>query len=137
MSTISTSTPKANILVVDDLKVNLNILSKMLTEYGYKVRCVIDGSMALRIAELAWPDLILLAIKMRDIDGYQLCQQLKSLTTTREIPIIFLTALEDLANKQKIFAVGGSDYITKPFEIEELTIRIDNQLVIKSANFDH
>ncbi len=133
MNITSIPTSKANILVVDDIKANLDFLSRMLTEYGYEARCVVSGSMALRVAESAWADIILLDIKMPELDGYEVCQLLRAIETTREVPIIFLTALEDLAHKKKAFAVGGSDYITKPFEMEEVVIRIENQLAVKSV----
>ena len=133
MNTIPVANPKANILVVDDLKANLDLLSKMLGERGYEARCVINGSMALRVANSAWADIILLDINMPDLDGYRVCELLRDLEPTQEIPIIFLSVLDDLADRQKAFTVGASDYITKPFEIEEVVTRIENQLAIKSA----
>lgn len=125
--------PKANILVVDDTPNNLRFLASLLTEEGYKVRSAINGQMALTAARAAKPDLILLDIKMPEMDGYQVCQQLKVEEKTREIPVIFLSALDDALDKVKAFAVGGLDYITKPFQLEEVLARIENQLNLQAA----
>jgi PAS domain S-box-containing protein len=119
---------KANILVIDDTPENLNLLSAMLTEQGYKVRSVTKGSTGLRGAQTAPPDLILLDINMPQMNGYEVCQQLKADDRTREIPVIFISALEDVLDKVKAFAVGGVDYISKPFQIEEVLARIETHL---------
>ncbi|MFM2060866.1 MAG: hypothetical protein RLZZ507_536 [Cyanobacteriota bacterium] len=124
---------KANILIVDDIPDNLRVLSHTLNEQGYKVRSVTNGNMALRVARSAHPDLILLDIKMPDMDGYEVCEQLKSDPQTKDIPVIFLSALDEALDKVKAFAVGGVDYITKPFQFEEVLARIDNQLQIQLA----
>jgi diguanylate cyclase (GGDEF)-like protein len=122
-----------NILVVDDTPDNLRVLSASLSERGYRVRCVKSGAMALITAKKAPPVLILLDIKMPEMDGYQVCEKLKADESTREIPIIFLSALDDVFDKVKAFQVGGVDYITKPFQIEEIVVRIEHQLALQEA----
>lgn len=122
--------PKADILVIDDTPENLNLLSAMLTEQGYKVRSVTKGSTGLRGANAVPPDLILLDVNMPEMNGYEVCQHLKANDRTREIPVIFLSALGDVLDKVKAFTVGGVDYITKPFQLEEVLARIENHLTI-------
>jgi PAS domain S-box-containing protein len=125
------STPKADILVIDDTPENLNLLSAMLTEQGYKVRSVTKGSTGLRGAQTTPPDLILLDINMPQMNGYEVCQGLKSDDRTRDIPVIFISALGELLDKVKAFSVGGVDYITKPFQVEEVLSRIETHLSIR------
>lgn len=125
------SLPKADILVIDDTPENLNLLSAMLTQQSYKVRSVTKGSTGLRGAQAAPPDLILLDINMPQMNGYEVCQHLKADDRTREIPVIFISALEDVLDKVKAFAVGGVDYITKPFHVEEVLARIENHLQLR------
>lgn len=120
-----------NILVVDDTPQNLHLLVDILTKYNYKVRPVPNGKLALSAAEINPPDLILLDIMMPDLDGYQVCKQLKSNPKTRDIPIIFISAIGESVDKVKAFALGGADYITKPFQIHEVLIRVKNQLALK------
>ena len=122
-----------NILVVDDIADNLRVLSNTLNQQGYKVRCAKDGATALKVAQKFIPDLILLDIKMPDMDGYTVCQHLKADPATQNIPVIFLSALDDVLDKVKAFEVGGVDYITKPFQIEEVLIRAKNQLNLQLA----
>jgi CheY-like chemotaxis protein len=122
---------KGNILIVDDLIENLHFLTKILIEKGYKVRSVTNGKMALRTVRNNPPDVILLDIKMPDIDGYQVCSILKTDEDTSDIPIIFLSALNEVFDKVKAFQVGGVDYITKPFQPEEVIARIQTQLTIQ------
>ncbi len=119
---------RVSILIVDDTPDNLRFLSQTLSDRGYKVRSVIDGQMALMVARSAIPNLILLDIKMPDLDGYEVCRLLKQDQQTREIPVIFLSALDEALDKVKAFGVGGVDYITKPFQLEEVFSRIENQL---------
>lgn len=126
-----TEPPRGNILVVDDTPNNLRLLSAMLTEQGYEVRRVISGQMALKTAAANPPDLILLDIKMLDMNGYEVCQHLKAVEQTREIPVIFISALDEVLDKVKAFAVGGVDYITKPFSEEEVFVRVENILTIR------
>ena len=122
-----------NILVVDDIADNLKVLSKTLNAQGYKVRCAKSGATAINVAHKILPDLILLDIKMPDMDGYTVCQQLKANPVTKDIPVIFLSALDDVIDKVKAFEVGGVDYITKPFQLEEVVIRAKNQLALTAA----
>ncbi len=124
---------KADILVVDDTPVNLRLLSNLLSEQGYEVRKAINGQMALTAIRTAPPDLILLDVMMPDITGYEVCTHLKQNQKTAQIPVIFLSALNDVNDKVKGFTVGGSDYITKPFEYEEIFVRINNQLALRTA----
>ncbi|BBC23830.1 GGDEF domain-containing response regulator [Pseudanabaena sp. ABRG5-3] len=122
-----------DILIVDDTPNNLRFLSTTLTEQGYKVRSVTDGLMALTVAQAAKPDLILLDIMMPNIDGYEVCQRLKANEKTNDIPVIFLSALDEVLDKVKAFSVGGVDYITKPFQLEEVLARIQTHLSLRSA----
>lgn len=123
-------TPRSSVLIVDDLPNNVRLLSIMLTEKGYQVRKAINGQMALNTVRSLIPDLILLDINMPDLNGYQVCEQLKADEKTREIPVIFISALDDVLDKVKAFQVGGVDYISKPFQGEEVMARIENQLTI-------
>jgi len=127
---IPTPDIKADILVVDDTPDNVRFLSKILAEYGYSVRKAISGTMALTAVQTQQPDLILLDIKMPDLDGYEVCQKLKKDPTTESIPVIFLSAWSEVDSKLKGFQVGGIDYITKPFQFEEVIARIETQLTI-------
>lgn len=120
----------ADILVIDDKPDNLRLLSIMLAEQGYKVRKAISGLMALTAVETARPDLILLDINMPYMNGYEVCQHLKASEATRDIPIVFLSALDDVFDKVKAFQLGGADYITKPYKVEEVIVRVENQLKI-------
>ncbi len=121
---------QVDILIVDDSADNLRVLSATLIQQGYKVRCVKSGSMALLGAKTSPPDLILLDIRMPEMDGYQVCQHLKADPQTREIPVIFLSAMDEPLDKARAFQVGGADYITKPFQVEEVLARITHQLTI-------
>ncbi|NJK65884.1 MAG: response regulator [Oscillatoriales cyanobacterium RU_3_3] len=118
----------ADILIVDDIPANIQLLSLMLIENGYKVRKVISGERALKAVELQAPDLILLDIKMPGLDGYEVCRQLKASEVTCDIPVIFISALDDVFDKVKGFEAGGADYIIKPFEPVEVLARVSAQL---------
>ena len=120
----------ADILIVDDTPANLNVLSAILGKRGYRVRPAINGALALKAAQKAAPDLILLDVQMPEMDGYQVCRQLKGDAQTRDIPVIFISALDDVLDKVEAFQVGGVDYITKPFQIEEVLARVENQLAL-------
>jgi PAS domain S-box-containing protein len=123
--------PKANLLIVDDTPVNLHMLSKMLTKQGYSVTTASSGPMALDAIQTKPPDLILLDVMMPDMDGYEVCKQLKTEARTRDIPIIFLSASHQTENKVKAFAVGGVDYITRPFQSEEVWARVETHLALR------
>lgn len=121
-----------DILVVDDTPNNLRLLLKILSGQGYRVRPVTEGAMAINAAQLAPPELILLDVKMPGMDGYEVCKQLKADERTRDVPIIFLTVLDDVIDIVKGFELGGVDYITKPVRAEELLVRIKNQIALRS-----
>jgi two-component system cell cycle response regulator len=122
---------QARILVVDDTPANLTLLVQMLSGQGYKVRVAPNGKLALISAQTNPPDLIVLDVNMPDMDGYTVCQQLKANEKTRNIPIIFISALDSVFNKVNAFSSGGVDYITKPFELVEVLARIQNQLRLR------
>ena len=119
-----------DILIVDDTPANLNVLSAILGKRGYRVRPAINGTLALKAAQKAAPDLILLDVQMPGLDGYEVCRQLKDDPQTRAIPVIFISALDDVLDKVEAFQIGGVDYITKPFQIEEVLARVENQLAL-------
>jgi signal transduction histidine kinase len=123
---------RGNILIVDDTPANLRLLSNMLTEQAYKVRAVINGAMALTAARLAPPDLVLLDINMPGMSGYEVCQALKQDPRTCDIPVIFISALDEVRDKVKAFTVGGVDYITKPFQFEEVLARVETHLALRT-----
>ena len=133
MKDTSNDLDQADILIVDDTPENLRLLSNMLSRRGYRVRKAISGSMALTAVQTLPPDLILLDIMMPEMDGYALCDRLKEDQRTRDIPVVFLSALNDVFDKVKAFNVGGADYIVKPFQIEEVLARVHHQLRIKSV----
>ncbi len=119
---------QGDILIVDDTPDNLRLLSAMLTKQGFEVRKALTGQAAIASALADAPDLILLDIKMPSMSGYEVCQQLKSNPHTEQIPVIFISALDDVIDKVKAFAAGGIDYVTKPFQEAEVLARINNQL---------
>ncbi|HLF91306.1 MAG TPA: adenylate/guanylate cyclase domain-containing protein [Anaerolineales bacterium] len=123
--------PHGNILVVDDTPANLRLLAGMLTEHHYKVRPVPNGSLALGAAKAVPPDLILLDINMPGMNGYEVCQALKADPTTRDIPVIFISALDEVMDKVRAFEVGGVDYITKPFQFAEVIARVETHLSLR------
>lgn len=114
----------ATVLVVDDNPENLRVLREMLTDQGCEVRVAKNGKQALRSVEAAPPDLILLDIHMPGMDGYEVCRQLKADARWRDIPVIFVSALGETFNKVAAYDSGGADYITKPFQFEELRVRM-------------
>ena len=120
-----------DILLVDDTLDNLKMLTALLHQRGYDVRGVTTGSAALMGATAQPPDLILLDINMPGMDGYEVCQRLKANPQTSKIPIIFISAMDEVFDKVEAFAVGGVDYIAKPFQVEEVFARIENQLAIR------
>ncbi|MEH2053758.1 hybrid sensor histidine kinase/response regulator [Nostoc sp.] len=126
-----TNNYKRNILVVDDTPDNLRLLSAMLTAQGFEVRKALNGKMALTACQTVLPDVILLDINMPGMDGYEVCQQLKADDKTCEVPVIFISALDDVVDKVKAFDVGGVDYIAKPFHGAEVVLRIENQINLR------
>lgn len=127
---------KGDILVVDDTPANLTLLTQMLSEQGYKVRVAPIGKMVLRSVQSNPPALILLDIQMPGMDGYQVCEQLKLDPDACDIPVIFISALDEAIDKVKAFKVGGVDYITKPFQSVEVLARVENQLRIRSLQLE-
>ncbi|EAW36973.1 diguanylate cyclase domain-containing protein [Lyngbya sp. PCC 8106] len=128
----SVQVTRAKILVVDDLPENLRLLQDILVQQGYDVRFANSGKLALLSLSRFQPDLILLDIMMPDLDGFTVCQQLKANRETENIPVIFMSALDDGSNKVKGFQVGGNDYITKPFITEEVLARIRYQISLQT-----
>jgi len=119
---------KINILVVDDTPNNLRLLSAMLTGENYEVRKALNGAMALTACQRLLPDLILLDVMMPEMDGYEVCRCLKAEEQTSAIPVIFISALDDVFDKVKAFEAGAVDYIIKPFQQAEVIARIENHL---------
>ena len=120
-----------DILVVDDTPANLHLLSNMLKERGYKTRPVPSGMLALQAALSDPPDLILLDIHMPEMNGFEVCQSLKADSRLKDIPVIFISALSEVLDKVKAFQVGGMDYITKPFQFDEVQARVEAHLKIR------
>jgi CheY-like chemotaxis protein len=118
----------SNILVVDDTPENLQLLARLLSRSGYAVRPVMNGIMALQAARLMSPDLILLDVRIPQMDGYEVCQQLKADEKLKNIPVIFISAHDLVEDKIKAFQVGGVDYIAKPFLAEEVLARVQTHL---------
>ncbi len=119
---------EANILVVDDSHVSLCLLVSMLAEQGYKVQTASNGRIALAAAQTDPPDLILLDIMMPEMNGYQVCRRLKADERTSDIPVIFISAMNEVLDKVTAFSSGGVDYITKPFQVEEVLARVTTHL---------
>jgi two-component system sensor histidine kinase/response regulator len=126
----------ASILVVDDTPENLRLLTNMLAEHGYEVRPVTTGREALQAARHAPPELVLLDVNMPEMNGYEVCESLKNFEELKDIPVIFLTALTDTADKLRAFSAGGADYITKPFQIDEVLARVRTHLALRRARVE-
>ena len=122
---------KGDILVVDDTPANLRLLTRILQENDYHVRPVPDGGLALAAAHAKLPDLVLLDSRMPGMDGFQVCEKLKSDPGSQDVPIIFISALDAVEDKVRAFSVGGVDYITKPFQAEEVIARVENHLNLR------
>ncbi len=120
----------AEILIVDDNPENLSLLSSMLGEQGYGVRAALTGAMALMTAAAEPPDVVLLDVNMPEMDGFEVCRRLKADPRTAGVPVIFLSALSELGGKVMAFEVGGVDYITKPFHIQEVLARVGTQVLL-------
>ncbi len=123
-------TPPA-ILMVDDTPSNLELLSVMLKGRGYKMRAAVSGELALQAARNDPPDLILLDINMPEMNGYEVCEKLKAEEKLKDIPVIFLSALSETMDKVKAFGAGGVDYVTKPFQFEEVEARVETHLEMR------
>jgi CheY-like chemotaxis protein len=120
--------PKPRVLIVDDTPANLTLLSDLLLECGYEVAVATNGPRALALAEAKMPDLIMLDVTMPEMSGYNVCRALKDNARTRAIPVLFLSALDDVFDKVAAFHAGAVDYITKPFQVEEVIARLETQL---------
>lgn len=127
---------KRDVLIVDDVPNNLRVLSTALKEHGYQVRTVLSAKMAFSAVRMALPDLILLDINLPDMDGYSVCRELKLCPETAEVPILFLSALGEAKSKVAAFHNGGVDYITKPFQLEEVVARVGLQFKLKELAED-
>jgi two-component system, sensor histidine kinase and response regulator len=133
---MTTATPFSEkipcILIVDDTLANLELLSGVISEHGYEPRPVPNGKLALLAAQTEPPDLILLDINMPGMDGFEVCEQLKANEATRDIPVIFITAYAETEDKVRGLGLGAVDYITKPFQIDEVRMRVDTHLKMRS-----
>jgi diguanylate cyclase (GGDEF)-like protein len=121
-----------NILIVDDTPENLTVLRQMLTKHGYRVRPALSGEIALKAVEADTPDLILLDIMMPGMDGFEVCEKLKSDARTRDIPVLFISALIETEDKVRGFKAGGVDYIIKPFHTAEVLARVETHLTLRN-----
>jgi DNA-binding response OmpR family regulator len=121
------------ILIVDDNPVNLGLVVHHLEDRGYDVSVALGGEEALERAAFLKPDLILLDVMMEGMDGFETCRRLKADEGTRDIPVIFMTALTDVAQKVKGFEAGGVDYVSKPFQVEELLARVTTHLELRAS----
>ncbi len=124
------SETKADILVVDDNPANLGLLASMLQDEGYDVRAALSGTLALGALEGDLPDLVLCDVNMPGVNGFDVCLAMKSNLRTRQIPVIFISALDAIGDKVAAFEVGGADYITKPLQVREVLSRVATQLTI-------
>ena len=124
---------RSELLIVDDNPENLRVLSAMLLKEGYIVRAAKNGKQALASIESAEPDLLLLDIHMPEMDGFELCRKITTDQRYHHLPVIFLSALDDSFNKVKGFEAGAIDYMTKPFDAEEVKVRVRNHLQLKSS----
>jgi len=122
------------LLIVDDNPVNLSVIVENLEDEGYEVLVALGGEEALKRVDYRRPDLILLDVMMPGIDGFDTCRRLKANEATADIPVIFMTALDDVADKVAAFEAGGVDYISKPFRLEELLVRVRTHLALKAAH---
>jgi DNA-binding response OmpR family regulator len=121
---------EATVFIVDDNPNNLALLAGILREAGYQVRAANDGVQALAAIAARTPDLVMLDIQMPGLDGYEVCRQLKAAPATRDIPVLFISALSDALDKVRAFDLGGVDYVTKPFEVQEVIARVGHQIRI-------
>lgn len=124
---------QTSILVVDDVPANLQLLSSILKNGGYRVRPAISGPLALEAARHSPPDLILLDISMPEMNGFEVCRRLKADPKLADIPVIFISALTEAEDKVRAFAEGGLDYVTKPFQMEEVLARVRTHLALRAA----
>ncbi len=129
---MTTGEKRGTILIVDDTPLNLEVLQDILSAAGFELLIAVNGESAIRQAEYATPDMILLDVMMPGIDGFETCRRLKELEATREIPIIFMTALSETSHKVRGFEMGGVDYVTKPLQHEEVMARLNTHLKLRN-----
>ena len=127
---------KSKILIVDDKPENLKVLLGALKEYGGEISIAQSGQETLDLMDTFFPDIILLDVMMPDMNGFETCRRLKDNEATKDIPVIFMTALSDTVDKLNGFEVGGVDYITKPFQHEEVLARVKAHLTIRNLQED-
>jgi signal transduction histidine kinase len=128
--------PKPSILVVDDTPANLSLLAGVLKDRGYRVRPVTSGALALKAALSEPPDLVLLDINMPEMNGFEVCRRFKADARLRDLPIIFLSALTETLDKVTAFQCGGVDYVTKPFQVEEVEARVGAHLALRHLRLE-
>ncbi len=126
------TTKKDCIFIIDDNLDNIKLLERILLDLNYSVRVAVRGASALKSIQLYQPGLILLDLKMPDMDGYEVCKKLKNNQQTKNIPIIFISALDDKEIKERVLNAGGIDYITKPFQINDISTRIKAHFPIRN-----
>jgi len=124
-------TQRGDVLIVDDTPANLRVLMALLGQRGFRVRPVLSGEQALRAAQASVPELVLLDVHMPEMDGFEVCRRLRATPETADVPVIFLSADHEVSGKVAAFAAGGVDYITKPFHLEEVVVRVEAQLELR------
>lgn len=115
-------------MVVDDSQVNLNLMTDLLQEYGYQATPINDPNHALEVASQTPPDLVLMDIEMPGMNGFEACKRLKAMEALKDVPVIFISGLTEATDKVKAYHAGGVDFVTKPYQIEEINIRIQSHL---------
>ena len=130
---VNHQTHAASVLIVDDTIDTLRLLSDLLSEQGYDVRAVTNGRQAIQAVERDPPDLILLDIGLPELDGYEVCRRLRASERSQDVPVIFITALADTADKVRAFETGSVDYVTKPFQVEEVLARVKAHVTLRRA----
>jgi sigma-B regulation protein RsbU (phosphoserine phosphatase) len=133
---MSSNPRRANILLVDDNPANLRLLSQILGERGHHVRAVTSGQRALESVRIDPPDIVLLDIRMPGMDGYEVCALLKADPASARVPVLFISALDEIQDKVKAFSAGGLDYVTKPFQLEEVVARVETHLALRALQRD-
>lgn len=131
MAATSSTDTQGHILVVDDATENLELLYRILVRRGFRVETANSGNRALEMVQVDQPELILMDVCMPDLDGYSVCEILKSDSSTKDIPVIFVSALDEVVDKVKAFEVGGVDYIGKPYHAAEVVVRVSNHLALR------
>jgi two-component system sensor histidine kinase/response regulator len=130
-SPVASPTVPPNILLVDDTPSNLQLLLQLLKDRGYRIRVATSGKLALQAVQHEPPDLILLDVNMPELNGYEVCERLKADPAWAEIPVIFISAMSETLDKVRAFGAGGVDYVTKPFQFEEVEARVATHLELR------